>query len=646
MLLNALHDRAVRKKLSEQLPFQRRMVHLLIPLDREGQLRGSGLVALHHEDSKGKPQLGREFLLPRFPGENNGGKAYFLAENFAAVLGIRKETGEPLPVEPTTAKDRNPVQAFRHFWQRIADANGRKQDPRLEALLRFRETYLKEAEGVRAGGLPFVDLVENARTKERELAARTDDGSSVTFKKANTVSFEVDGRFIFSGAPDDPLWVDWAAVYYREAYTDDQPAEEESTAASGRVCLITGEAGRPIARSHKPKILGVPGLSSGGYVVSFARQAPAFSSFGFTMGENAPVSQEAAAAYALALNDLLASEDTSFRVGEVAFCFWTEDNPNQGKRLGALLSQPKSKSVAEFLKTPFAGIERPLARKDQFFSVALSGNAGRVVVRHWLRRTLEQAIENLRQWFEQLEIVELPSSLTARESTDQSSSSPYSILRLAAATVPWRGDSAERRDSPELKKKGDLIGQLYRAAVEGETPPLALLVPVLQELRAALACDSPRRPRFPLNPSRFALIKLILLRNHRGGFMPIRHLADTDDAPYNLGRLLSILASLQAQAHEYKLEGPGIVERYYGTASSAPATVFGILVRLHQHHLRKLDQQGAGEDALAIRARLADLMGRFPPSGPGKPPEFPAQLTLEEQGRFALGFYQQKAADL
>ncbi len=129
--------------------------------------------------------------------------------------------------------------------------------------------------------------------------------------------------------------------------------------------------------------------------------------------------------------------------------------------------------------------------------------------------------------------------------------------------------------------------------------------------------------------------------------MPGPQLADTDDAAYNLGRLFQMLSALQDQAHEYELEGAGIVERYYGAASAAPAGVFAVLWKLHNHHLRKLEQQGEGgaKAAFAIRGRIADIVSKFPSGGPNQPPRFPPQLTLEEQGRFALGFYQQMAAD-
>ena len=79
-------------------------------------------------------------------------------------------------------------------------------------------------------------------------------------------------------------------------------------------------------------------------------------------------------------------------------------------------------------------------------------------------------------------------------------------------------------------------------------------------------------------------------------------------------------------------------------ASSAPATVFPILCRLARHHLSKVRKEDEPA-AKGIEARMTEIMSKFQPTQAGKPPHFPHILTLEEQGRFALGFYQQKAAD-
>jgi hypothetical protein len=40
-------------------------------------LMGEALVPLFTKDAKGKDRLGRDLTMPRFPGENNGGKAFF-----------------------------------------------------------------------------------------------------------------------------------------------------------------------------------------------------------------------------------------------------------------------------------------------------------------------------------------------------------------------------------------------------------------------------------------------------------------------------------------------------------------------------------------------------------------------------------------
>jgi len=122
---------------------------------------------------------------------------------------------------------------------------------------------------------------------------------------------------------------------------------------------------------------------------------------------------------------------------------------------------------------------------------------------------------------------------------------------------------------------------------------------------------------------------------------------ETDDPAYNCGRLLAVFDDLQMKANEYKLEGAGVVERYYGSACSSPNSAFGILWRLHQHHLKKVSGQGQkGKSASeAIKRRIAGIASLFQPSAPNQPPQFPRTFNLQEQGRFALGFYQQKAAD-
>jgi CRISPR-associated protein Csd1 len=629
MLLQALHKYATdpSRNLLANLPFQRRTVHLLISVNDDGSLRGSGFHLLTTQvvkKHKTREEPGREFLLPRFPGEKNNTRAQYLADPAHVVLGVNKETLEPL--SPDAKKDRDVLQQHRMFWRWADEAAARlSDDPRLQSLRAFRDHYLATAR---------VWLVHWTNPKAREpepepAATLASGGEPFLLVKGNTVGFEIEGQVLAVGDREDPLWADWSAEFmraFREEVGDPHLGVDKPS-----VCLLTGEVGGRVAVMHKPevKIRGTPPKGA----AFFSCGSPAFTSYGFADGENAATSVDAAAAYSLALEDLLRDERrSSFEVGGVTFCFWAEGLPEAADEMGALIDEATPSSVLKFLKAPFGGTSRTLNDADQFLSTALSANGGRIMVREWLKMPLAKAVENLQAWFHDLEIARLGNS------EEGDGAGPYALKYLATAAV---------REGSELERVSEVIAGLYRSALENLHVPVRLLGPVLAEFRSALVTDSKKKPKYPFSQSRFALIKLILTRTPNGGFRPMPHLSDTDDAAYNLGRLLCVLSKLQDAAHEYELEGPGIVERYYGTASSAPASVFAVLWKLHNHHLRKLEQQGDKGKAAssAIRNRVAEIVAKFPAIGPSKPPQFPRQLSLEEQGRFALGFYQQLAAD-
>ena len=103
---------------------------------------------------------------------------------------------------------------------------------------------------------------------------------------------------------------------------------------------------------------------------------------------------------------------------------------------------------------------------------------------------------------------------------------------------------------------------------------------------------------------------------------------ETKDAPYRLGRLLSAYEQLQRRAQGGNINRT-LVDRYFGAASTRPGTVFPQLVRLSQNHLSKLGRSGSYYQE--IITGIVDGIDRFP-----------SMLTLEEQGRFALGYYHQR----
>jgi CRISPR-associated protein Csd1 len=310
-------------------------------------------------------------------------------------------------------------------------------------------------------------------------------------------------------------------------------------------------------------------------------------------------------------------------------CFWARHSEEATDLFAWAFDQPKPENVRDFLSAPRTGIEHSPARPDEFFSATLSGNGGRIVVRHWIQMPIETALINLRRWFADLQIT--PYGIPYANDKVP----PLALFRLACTTV---------RVSKDLQ--ADVPAMLYRAALDGGAPPLKLLSLILSRLGIDLVKHGPNTALH--NLSRFSLLRLIVNRNRKENEPMIEpQVFETSDPAYNCGRLLALFDDLQMRAHEFKLEGAGVVERYYGSASSAPNSAFGILWRLHQHHLKKISRQGDKGKAAAeaIKRKIAEIAALFAQPAPLQPPQFPRTFSLQEQGRFALGFYQQKAAD-
>ena len=102
---------------------------------------------------------------------------------------------------------------------------------------------------------------------------------------------------------------------------------------------------------------------------------------------------------------------------------------------------------------------------------------------------------------------------------------------------------------------------------------------------------------------------------------------------YRLGRLFATLERIQIRKFTQKggkEPNSTIRDRYYGSASGTPVTVFGTLIRLSKHHLASLENVG---ERINFEKLLGEIMDGIN--------EFPAHLRLDDQGRFAIGYYHQ-----
>jgi CRISPR-associated protein Csd1 len=537
------------------------------------------------------------------------------------------------------------VKAFEHFWKRIADAYDETKNAELGAMLKFRDLYLltddrKESLASIVGIEPF------GKDGKPTFCARRDSGPVPL--AGRTITFQVGATSPHVYADGSPLRAYWKTQFNRERFAESPAGEGEGSANRG-ACLVTGAVNVPIAEVHRTLIKGIPGLPPiGGYIVSFDEASPALRSYGFERCWNAPVSEDAAAAYALGLNDLLGSRDTAKKIQNAVLCSWVDIDRDAAVSYMNLLDAPTRDSRSKFFAEFESGRFSHLLDASRYRSLTLAANGGRVVIRRWLDEPLNEAVEAARRWFDDLGIdtIEVPKKAQKpgkrKASADdppaapeaEPTHNPYSIYYLASTTA--------RIPSEVQTTTYDI---LYRAAIEpGRFCPLSLLAPVLQRLKIA-AAERGNAIRF--NTSRFALLKLILKRSGDCP-MPVEHVLceETNDPAYNCGRLLAVLDDLQRAAQGQV--GADIVSRFYGAASTYPAQVFQTILKLakaHENKLKKSANPRLRNKGYALTSRINDILSRFQPDGDGKAPGFPTVLSPKEQGRFALGFHQQKAAD-
>jgi CRISPR-associated protein Csd1 len=142
-----------------------------------------------------------------------------------------------------------------------------------------------------------------------------------------------------------------------------------------------------------------------------------------------------------------------------------------------------------------------------------------------------------------------------------------------------------------------------------------------------------------LSPVRAGLIRLCV--NDQNGEPKMNPELDPNlNYPaYLCGRLLALYDGLQYQAQGEV--NANVSDRYYSLASTCPALAFPKLTDLSLKHLRKLRRDKPGA-AINIEKEIQEIHTRLAASGA----KFPPPLSLEDQGRFAIGYHHQRAKSM
>jgi CRISPR-associated protein Csd1 len=380
------------------------------------------------------------------------------------------------------------------------------------------------------------------------------------------------------------------------------------------ICLVCGEK-KPIARLH-PKIKGVRGAkTSGASIVSF--NADAFESYGKGQSFNAPVSENVAFTYTTALNHLLRFESRQkIQTGDAATVFWTErESPVEGF-MGLILNPQDDsgdiKEIRDYLSAVRDGKKLPEEIGDtgmKFYILGLSPNASRLSVRFWHVSTVGDISAQIGQHFNDLSIIK-------NYDTDPEFPGMWQLLRETAVL--------RKRETAVLRKTENispvLSGSIMRSIMTGAAYPQSLMTAIIGRIRADQE----------ISYLRAAMIKACLVRKYRinqiSKEVTMALDKESTDVAYRLGRLFAVLEKAQRDA--IPRANTTIKDSFYGSASATPRTVFPRLLRLAQHHIQKAEY-GSNTDK-KIEEIMQDIR------------EFPAHLSLDDQGLFAIGYYHQR----
>jgi CRISPR-associated protein Csd1 len=383
-------------------------------------------------------------------------------------------------------------------------------------------------------------------------------------------------------------------------------------------CLVTGIQA-PIERLH-PAIQGVDGAqSSGARLISY--NADAFTSYGADSGANAPTSELAAFRYGTALNRLLdRGSSNRLKIGDATVAFWAdadgfgENAAAEAENFFAALVEPASdENEAKKLRDnllkigkgrPFQEINPKLEPRTRFHILGLSPNAARLSVRYWMTDEFGEFAGRLARHYEDISIEPAPWRFKLPS---------VQILLLRTTSVQEKFENIPPH----------LAGEVTRAVLEGLPYPRTMLSAAIMRLRAG---DPPHTGWHA------AIIKACINRSgSEKEKLPVARDPDYPESAYQLGRLLAVLEAAQYAA--LGRVNASIVDRYYGAASATPARVFGPLLRNVRNHVSDANKRGKGK---WIEARLNEIISKLQP-------DLPKTLKLEEQGRFAVGYYHERA---
>ncbi|NLD27787.1 MAG: type I-C CRISPR-associated protein Cas8c/Csd1 [Myxococcales bacterium] len=396
----------------------------------------------------------------------------------------------------------------------------------------------------------------------------------------------------------------------KPAETESQAEDDGRSSSVESICLITGKRG-VVARLHTPTP--IINARSNAKIVAFQKSS-GFDSYLKEQAFNSPVCCEAEASYSTALKYLISSNKNQIRVGEDTILFWSQkgttdnifdfeadfswyfknskDDPDRG-----------IKAVKGLYEAMYSG-RIPADEGHRFYVLGLAPNRARISVRFWKTGSIHSFAEKIVSHFDDFSI-------------DGGSNEPdyLSLYQILSATaLEYKMDNVPP----------NLASRVVESILDGSPYPATLMQQCIRRIRAERSVNRARAAILKAYLNRFNRIHN---RNEREVQMSLDR--NNVNVGYRLGRLFAVLEKIQEEAN------PGINatirDRFYGAASTSPTSVFPRLLKLKNHHLPKLNPGRQVNMEKEIGEIVDGISG-----------DLPANMALDEQTHFAVGYYHQR----
>lgn len=271
----------------------------------------------------------------------------------------------------------------------------------------------------------------------------------------------------------------------------------------------------------------------------------------------------------------------------------------------------------DFLNSPWTGIRSSLnINENEVYILIISPNGpGRIVIRDFVKASVDKIKTNLAIYFNALNIT----------SINGEKGKPYTIQMLF-----------------EIMDTNDpnIVKSLVRTAYLGELPAYAILHSAVRRFCVQVMQSDKKEGKYDnkiyVEELLASTIKLYLTYRKGGDELMEELIERRRDPAYQSGKLLAILEEIQKRAISRDMSAT-VTKRYFGGAIAAPKVVLAMLVEMAtKAHMPKIEREKRGykevESLLEDTLSLIDDLGGFPDT-----------LSIEKQGEFILGYYQQKA---